>query len=144
VRMGAELGISSDDIRAAEREYRAHERDRQDAERFHRERVQGFVAHLIPFVLVNGFLMFLSLSQGKMWFLGPLLGWGIGLFFHCLGTFNKSDRDYQKEFRKWQRERHRENRPARYERDDDDEEEDDDDDDDAERASERRRRRLNA
>jgi len=45
----------------------------------------GFRGHLIPFVAVNGFLIFLyaSLTPGEHpWFLYPLFGWGIGLASH--------------------------------------------------------------
>jgi len=46
----------------------------------------GFAIHLLVYVLVNGGLLVLSLSQGRGWFWGPLLGWGLGLAIHGLVT----------------------------------------------------------
>ncbi len=44
----------------------------------------GFRAHLIVFVVVNLGLVALNLatSPGYLWFVWPLLGWGIGLVAH--------------------------------------------------------------
>jgi len=44
----------------------------------------GFLGHLIPYLAVNGGLLFLNLtsSPGHPWFLYPAGGWGIGLANH--------------------------------------------------------------
>ena len=48
---------------------------------------RGLRAHWIAYIAVNGFLMLLNFltsdfSYGNLWFLYPLLGWGIGIFIH--------------------------------------------------------------
>lgn len=37
--------------------------------------------------LVNLGLVAISLINGQRWYLGPLLGWGLGLAIHGLATF---------------------------------------------------------
>jgi len=53
------------------------------------DEIRGFYAHAIVYVCVNLvlFLINLFLSPGGWWFFWPLLGWGIGLFFHAMATF---------------------------------------------------------
>jgi hypothetical protein len=46
----------------------------------------GFAIHLLVYILVNAGLLVLSLSQGRSWHWGPLLGWGLGLAIHGLVT----------------------------------------------------------
>jgi len=46
----------------------------------------GFATHLLVYTLVNAGLAFLSLSQGRQWHWGPLLGWGLGLAIHGIVT----------------------------------------------------------
>ncbi|MFN8584732.1 MAG: 2TM domain-containing protein [Dehalococcoidia bacterium] len=44
-----------------------------------------FMSHLIAYVFVNGFLIVLWATVaggGFFWPMFPLIGWGIGLFFH--------------------------------------------------------------
>ncbi len=68
----------SDDLRAA-----AVERLKKKRE---------FRAHLVAYVLVNGFLVVLwaiTSPDGLFWPVFPLLGWGIGLAFHAIDTFSK-------------------------------------------------------
>jgi hypothetical protein len=45
---------------------------------------KGFISHLLPFIIVNGFLFIFNImvSPGYLWFLYPLGGWGIGLISH--------------------------------------------------------------
>ena len=49
----------------------------------------GFFTHLIVFIIVNAMLIIINLttSPHELWFKWPLIGWGIGLFFHGLGVF---------------------------------------------------------
>jgi hypothetical protein len=53
------------------------------------EELKGFYAHLIVYVVVNGVLVLINLwtSPVFLWFLFPLVGWGIGLFFHAVFGF---------------------------------------------------------
>ncbi len=53
------------------------------------EEIKSFYTHLIVYVFVNLGLFILNFvtSRGEWWFFWPLLGWGIGLFFHGMGVF---------------------------------------------------------
>lgn len=42
----------------------------------------GWLTHLLIYVLVNLGLAGLSIYNGRHWYLGPLLGWGLGLAIH--------------------------------------------------------------
>ncbi len=49
----------------------------------------GFYIHLTVYVGVNILLIIINLSTSPqyIWFKWPLLGWGIGLFFHGMSIF---------------------------------------------------------
>ena len=49
----------------------------------------GFYSHLAVYLIVNAILLTINLTQSPndYWFFWPLLGWGIGVFFHGMGTF---------------------------------------------------------
>ena len=50
------------------------------------EELRGFYAHLAAYGAVNVFLLLINLitSPGSLWFIFPLLGWGIGLAIHAV------------------------------------------------------------
>jgi len=53
--------------------------------RFHREKARrGVIVHAVLYAIANAVLVALNLSftPNTMWFIYPLLGWGIGLLFH--------------------------------------------------------------
>ena len=52
--------------------------------------LKEFYSHLASYLVVIPFLIFINLyfSPKHIWFYWPMLGWGIGLFFHALGVFN--------------------------------------------------------
>ena len=54
----------------------------------------GFYIHLAVYVGVNLLLLIINLTSSpqSLWFMWPLLGWGIGLFFHGLSVFVFSGR----------------------------------------------------
>jgi len=53
------------------------------------EEIKGFYSHLIVYVCVNIALFAINAitSPGIWWFYWPLLGWGIGVFFHAMAVF---------------------------------------------------------
>ena len=54
------------------------------------EEIKGFYSHAITYAVVNLALFLIDLftgAPGVQWFWWPLLGWGIGLFFHGMGVF---------------------------------------------------------
>jgi hypothetical protein len=57
-----------------------------------RKRVEakiGFYIHLAVYIGVNILLIIINLlkSPQHLWFIWPLIGWGIGIFFHGMSTF---------------------------------------------------------
>lgn len=51
-----------------------------------------FMSHLAAYVLVNGFLIALWATVaggGFFWPMFPLIGWGIGLFFHGWDVYQR-------------------------------------------------------
>jgi len=54
------------------------------------EEIKGFYSHLLSFILVMLVLIIINIrySPEHIWFFWPLLGWGIGLFFHAVKVFN--------------------------------------------------------
>jgi hypothetical protein len=66
--------------------------EHQEAYEKARKRVEakiGFYMHLAVYFGVNLLLLIINLlaSPHYLWFKWPLMGWGIGLFFHGLGVF---------------------------------------------------------
>jgi len=53
------------------------------------EEIKGFYTHLFVYIGVNIVLLIINLvtSFGIWWFYWPLLGWGIGVFFHAMSVF---------------------------------------------------------
>ena len=49
----------------------------------------GFYIHLAVYVGVNILLILINLSKTPeyLWFRWPLIGWGIGIFFHGMSVF---------------------------------------------------------
>lgn len=54
------------------------------------EEIKGFYGNLIAYIIFNGFFLVLNLltSPDHLWFFWPLLGWGLGVFFHGMKVFN--------------------------------------------------------
>lgn len=57
----------------------------------------GFYIHLAVYVGVNILLIIINLSTSPqhIWFMWPLLGWGIGLFFHGMSIFVFSGKKFK-------------------------------------------------
>ncbi|WP_288376922.1 2TM domain-containing protein [uncultured Chryseobacterium sp.] len=51
--------------------------------------LKGFYGNLTSYVLVISFLVILNLitSPEYLWFVWPMMGWGIGVAAHAAGTF---------------------------------------------------------
>ncbi len=71
------------------------EQDYKEYDRYQRakkqvEEIKGFYGHLVSYLAVNAFLLFINLkfSPQELWFLWPLMGWGLGLLLHGMKTFN--------------------------------------------------------
>ncbi|MCK0146840.1 2TM domain-containing protein [Arenibacter sp. F26102] len=49
----------------------------------------GFKIHLAVYLVVNAILISVNLikSPDTLWFIWPLMGWGIAIFWHAMGVF---------------------------------------------------------
>lgn len=56
------------------------------------DELKGFYGHLLSYVLVIPFLIFINYMTywEYKWFWWPMLGWGLGLAGHALGVFGKN------------------------------------------------------
>jgi hypothetical protein len=66
--------------------------ENQEAYQRAKKRVEaklGFYIHLAIYIVVNILLIIINITTSTqyLWFKWPLIGWGIGVFFHALGTF---------------------------------------------------------
>lgn len=54
------------------------------------DKIKGFYGNLVSYIFVNIGLLILNLvtSPDHLWFYWPLLGWGVGVFFHGMKVFN--------------------------------------------------------
>ena len=52
------------------------------------DEIKGFYDHLVSFVVVNLFLLFINLKYTPeyLWFFWSFISWGIGLFFHGMNS----------------------------------------------------------
>lgn len=52
------------------------------------QEIKGFYVHLMVYVLVIPMIVFVNLEfvPGFHWFWYPMMGWGLGLFFHWFGV----------------------------------------------------------
>jgi hypothetical protein len=53
------------------------------------EEIKGFYFHLLSYLLVNAVLVVINLltSPEYLWFIWPVIGWGIGLIIHGFSVF---------------------------------------------------------
>jgi hypothetical protein len=86
-----EAGISSEAVEKAALEVDGLRESEEARERIVARRRAAFFSHLWSFIAVQLVLLAINLitSPGYLWFVFPLLGWGLGLFFaarHGLST----------------------------------------------------------
>jgi hypothetical protein len=96
-----EAGISRDAVEQAALEVEASRGLELARERIIARRRAGFFSHLWAYVGVQVFLIAINLltSPQYWWFVFPLLGWGLGLFFSARHGLSKevSERQLQRE-----------------------------------------------
>ena len=53
------------------------------------KQLKGFYVHLTVYVLVNAmlFLINLTTTPDVLWFIWPLIGWGVGILMHAVYVF---------------------------------------------------------
>lgn len=104
--MADELGISSESLARAEQTWLAEERsvpEREDQVAFLRHRQRAFKSHVAMFAIINSFLCLLNLATGfdSLWFIYPLLGWGMGVAAHAWSVRQNEGTQYDQELAQW-------------------------------------------
>jgi hypothetical protein len=105
VEMASELGITPDVLQEAEQEWQLNRGEEHDRRSFNAFRRRAFKAHLIPYLAVNTFLILINLvtSPGYFWAIFPILGWGLGLFFHGWSAYQTEGAVYERAFQLWKK-----------------------------------------
>ena len=94
-------------VARAEAEYFAEREKNRDIDEFRRQHRSDFRTHLVVYGIINTFLLCINLltSADHLWFLYPLLGWGIGIAIHGYTTYNENSNEWRQEFEEWKRKR---------------------------------------
>ncbi|HZH99050.1 MAG TPA: 2TM domain-containing protein [Fimbriimonadaceae bacterium] len=103
----AELGVSEEALAQAEKEWFQQKAELSERREFDALRKRDFLGHVTIYAIVNTALFLINLitPDPKWWFLYPLVGWGIGLAFHAVATFNRKSEDYEQQFQEWREKR---------------------------------------
>ncbi|MBE8966242.1 2TM domain-containing protein [Nostocales cyanobacterium LEGE 12452] len=101
--MASELGISSNILETTEQKWLAQQEEQRLRHRFNAFRRRAFWSNFVSFLAVNLFLILLNLitSPSYFWAIFPVLGWGLGLFFHWWSVYQSKSEDYEIAFQKW-------------------------------------------
>ena len=112
VEMATELGISPETLQDAEQEWLAQRDGARERRLFNAYRRKKFRAHLIPYLAVNTFLVLINLTTDRsyFWAIFPILGWGLGLFFHGWSAYQTEGDDYEAKFQIWHKQRQQKER----------------------------------
>jgi hypothetical protein len=105
----SELGLSDEQVRAAEEEYRIRKQEAAELAEYKAQAKKEFIEHLAGYLIVNAGLLGFNLYQsgGIGWAIWPIIGWGIGLAFHALEALHSGSGSFQEEFGAWRRKRRR-------------------------------------
>ncbi|MCC5615491.1 2TM domain-containing protein [Nostoc sp. CHAB 5836] len=95
IEMASELGISSNILKTTEQNWLAQQEEERSQRTFNTFRRKAFWAHFVSFLAVNLFLILLNLitSPSYFWAIFPVLGWGLGLFFHWRSIYQTKSQD---------------------------------------------------
>ena len=54
------------------------------------EEIKSFYFHLISYIVINAVLVVINLltSPEYLWFIWPIIGWGVGLLIHGFSVFS--------------------------------------------------------
>ena len=101
--MASELGISSNILETTEQKWLAQQEEEGSRYTFNTFRRRAFWTHFVSFLAVNLFLIILNLitSPSYFWAIFPVLGWGLGLFFHWWSVYQSKSEDYEIAFQSW-------------------------------------------
>lgn len=103
--IAAELEISPESLRLAEREWSEQQGEIQQRQAFNVYRQSRFKKRLGNYVIVNAVLLLVNLvgTGGLSWSLYILLFWGLAVGLDCWNTYQTKGEDYEMAFQKWHR-----------------------------------------
>jgi hypothetical protein len=101
--IAAELGISEQDIVAAEQQWLANRGEVQEKLAFNRYRRGKLQKNLTKYAIVNTFLVLLNLAAAHelSWSIFILLAWGLGLSLNAWNVYQTEGEDYEQAFQGW-------------------------------------------
>lgn len=112
--MAEELGVAPSTLEAVLRERESQQQrltEQQERREFIKYRRSRFWPHLRTYLVVNTFLIGLNVLGSPIteprhfWAIWPLLGWGLGLFFHARSALATGGEEFEREFAAWRAER---------------------------------------
>ncbi len=89
--IASEVGISSATLHQAEKAWLLKQKTNQLKSIQRSRRQMGFKLHLIPYLIISIFLIFLNLKTTPRyyWSVFPISGWGLGVIIHGVCIYNK-------------------------------------------------------
>ncbi len=101
--IAAELGISEQDIAAAEQQWLANRGESSQKLAFNNYRRRKLQKNVTKYAIVNTFLVLLNLagSHELSWSLFILLTWGLGLSLNAWNVYQIQGEDYEEAFQRW-------------------------------------------
>ncbi len=102
--IATELGISEQDIVAAEQQWLATRGEFAEKLAFNGYRRGKLQKNLTKYGIINSFLVLLNLagSHELSWSLFILLTWGLGLSLNAWNVYQTEGEDYEQSFQRWQ------------------------------------------
>ncbi len=103
----AELGITPEQVLAAEQEVLQKQEQEAFRAEYHAQNIVDFKGHLATYLAVNAVLVAIWLSQSHVvawmsfWPIYTIAGWGLGVILHARATFNRESEEYQAGYEKW-------------------------------------------
>ncbi|MBO3458153.1 2TM domain-containing protein [Aetokthonos hydrillicola Thurmond2011] len=103
--IAAELDISPESLKLAEREWLAQQGEIQQRQTFNIYRQDRFKKRLRNYIIINGVLLLVNLiaTGGLSWSLYVLLFSGMGVLLDGLNVSQTKGEDYEKAFQRWYR-----------------------------------------
>jgi 2TM domain len=101
--IASELGISEQDIVAAEQQWLANRGESSQKLAFNNYRRRKLQKNVTKYAIVNTFLVLLNLagSHELSWSLFILLTWGLGLSLNAWNVYQTQGEDYEEAFQRW-------------------------------------------
>ena len=107
VEIASELGISSDNLEAAEQAWQIQRKEQEERQAFRKYQHRKWQQHLIQYLLVNSGLILLDIltapSYLPSWSIYVVLFWGLGLIWDGWYRYQAQGEKYERSFQWWRR-----------------------------------------